>query len=76
MLVRIRWFVLGALAAFGGMVYAAGQVAKAKEKMTLENVARAGARVAMDRLDKGLDAVAELIGTSRSASNGDGAATH
>lgn len=78
MFLRIRWFTLGVLAAVGGFVYAANQVARAKEKLTLENVARAGAKAALDGIDRGLDAVAELIGTSRNGhgANGDGAATH
>jgi len=42
MLLRIRWFILGATASVGVFTYLANEVRKAKERMTPRNLANSG----------------------------------
>ena len=44
MLLRIRWFILGAAASIGIFTYLANEVRKAKERMTPRNLANSGMR--------------------------------
>lgn len=44
MLLRIRWFVLGVVAAGAGVAYVVDQLRRARERLTPENLARGGAR--------------------------------
>jgi hypothetical protein len=57
MLLRIRWFLIGALSAAGGAVYLAEQLRRARERMTPANLARGGAR----SLAAAIDAAADRI---------------
>ncbi len=57
MLLRIRWFVLGAAASIGVLSYLGAQVRKAREKLTARNMVRSGMRSAADLLDTAADAV-------------------
>lgn len=58
MLVRLRWFLLGAAAtAWGGMVVI-GRLARLRERLTPANLAREGGTFAADVLDRVGDAVA------------------
>ena len=58
MFVRIRWFIAGALAAFGGIGFLATKVKKAREKLTPANLAAVGKRQAASWLDSLADRVA------------------
>lgn len=58
MFVRIRWFVGGALAAFGGIGYLATQVKKAREKLSPANMVAAGKHQAAVWLDSLAEKVA------------------
>jgi hypothetical protein len=58
MLVRVRWFVLGALSSMGAMAFVAAQVKKARERLTPANLARGGARSLASLLDAAADRVA------------------
>ncbi len=58
MFVRIRWFIAGALATFGGLGFLVAQVKKAREKLTPANLAAVGKRQAASWLDSVADRVA------------------
>ena len=58
MFVRIRWFIAGALAAFGGLGFLATQVKRARQKLTPANLAAVGKRQAASWLDSVADRVA------------------
>jgi hypothetical protein len=58
MLVRIRWFLLGALSAAGGAVYLADQLRRAREAVTPANLARGGARSLAAAIDAAADRIA------------------
>ncbi len=51
MLVRLRWFLLGALSSAGALGWLAVQVKRARERLTPANLARRGARGFADVLD-------------------------
>ncbi|MFQ5554307.1 MAG: hypothetical protein ACE5GC_02910 [Acidimicrobiia bacterium] len=51
MLVRLRWFVLGALSSIGVLGWLAVQVKRARDKLTPANLARRGAHGFADALD-------------------------
>lgn len=51
MLVRIRWFLVGAVSSLGVIAYLASQIRRAREKLTPRNVARAGMQTVADALD-------------------------
>jgi hypothetical protein len=57
MLVRLRWFLLGALTSAGALGWLAVQVKRARERLTPANLARRGAR----RVADGVDALAEWV---------------
>jgi hypothetical protein len=42
MFLRIRWFMIGAVASAGAVAYLANQVRKARERITPRNVANSG----------------------------------
>lgn len=54
---RIRWFIVGALASLGVVGYLAAQVRKARERLTPRNLARRGLSGVADLLDTASDAV-------------------
>jgi hypothetical protein len=64
MLVRIRWFVIGAATSLGAVAYVAGQLRRARERLTPGNLARGGARSMADMLDHVADRVAPSAGTN------------
>jgi len=51
MLVRIRWFLVGALSSLGVIAYLAKQIRRARDRLTPRNVARAGMQTVADALD-------------------------
>lgn len=51
MLLRIRWFILGAIASIGFIGYLAGQVRKARERLTVRNLTNSGLRTAARAID-------------------------
>lgn len=57
MLLRIRWFVVGALASLGVVGYLAAQLRKARERMSPGNLARHGKRAVADLLDNAADTI-------------------
>lgn len=57
MLLRIRWFILGAAASLGVVGYLANQLRKARERLTPRNLANSGMRGVADLLDTAADAV-------------------
>ena len=57
MLLRARWFIMGALASVGVFAYLANQVRKARERLTPRKLADSGMR-SMARL---LDSAAEAV---------------
>jgi len=57
MLLRIRWFIMGALASVGVFGYLAKQLRKARERITPRNLARSGMRGVADVLDDAADRV-------------------
>ncbi len=57
MLLRIRWFIMGAGASLGVVAYLASQVRKARERMTPRNLANSGMRGVADLIDSAADAV-------------------
>lgn len=58
MFVRFRWFLIGALTSFGLFTYLAAQLRRAREAMTVENLARGGARGVAGVLETAADRVA------------------
>lgn len=65
MFVRIRWFLAGVAAAFGGIGYLASQVIKARQRLTAANLAAAGKRQAASWLDAVADKIAPNQAGSR-----------
>jgi hypothetical protein len=51
MLVRIRWFMLGALTAMGSGAWLLGRVVRLRERLTPSAVARTSGHAAADALD-------------------------
>ncbi len=51
MLVRIRWFMLGALTAMGSGAWLLGRAVRLRERLTPTSLARASGRAAADALD-------------------------
>jgi hypothetical protein len=58
MLLRIRWFLIGALSAAAGAVYVADQLRRARERMTPANLAKGGARSLAGVIDAAADRIA------------------
>lgn len=58
MFVRLRWFVAGILATFGGIGYMAAQLRKAREKLTAANLVAITKRQAAAWLDNVAERVA------------------
>lgn len=67
MFVRIRWFVAGAVAAFGGVGYLATKVKRARAKLTPANLVAVGKQQAANWLDSAADRVAPDPGDRRHA---------
>lgn len=57
MLLRIRWFIMGAVASIGVFTYLANEVRKAKERITPRNLANSGMRGVAKLLDTAADTV-------------------
>ena len=57
MLLRIRWFIVGAAASLGAVSYVASQVRRARQKLTPRNLANTGMRSVANLLDTAADAV-------------------
>lgn len=57
MLLRIRWFIMGALASIGLVSYLAAQLRKARQLLTPRNLADTGMRGVADLLDAAAEAV-------------------
>ena len=57
MFVRLRWFVIGILSAFGLLSWLATQVKRAKEQMTPANLAKRGVRSVAGILDTTADRI-------------------
>lgn len=57
MLLRFRWFVIGAAAATGVLGYLANELRKARERMTPRNLANTGLRGVADLLDTAASSV-------------------
>ena len=57
MLLRIRWFIMGALASVGVFTYLANELRKARERMTPRNLANSGMQSVADLLEGTADAV-------------------
>lgn len=57
MFVRIRWFVLGALSAFGLLSYLATQLKRARQQITPANLVRKGGRSVAGVLDTTADRI-------------------
>jgi len=60
MLLRIRWFLLGAFAAASGAVYAVDQLRRARQRLTPENMARSGARGVASLIDAAAERIAPV----------------
>jgi hypothetical protein len=57
MLLRLRWFIMGAVASVGVVSYLATQVRKARERLTPRNIANSGMRGVANLFDTAADAV-------------------
>jgi len=57
MLVRIRWFLLGAAVSFGGGMVVLGHLVRLRRRLTPANVARASGEAAAAWLDRTADAI-------------------
>ncbi len=57
MLLRIRWFIMGAAASAGLVAYLASQVKRARERITPRNLANSGMRGVARVFDQAADAV-------------------
>lgn len=57
MLLRIRWFIMGAAASVGVFTYLANEIRKAKERMTPRHLANSGLRGVAKLLDTAAAAV-------------------
>ena len=58
MLLRIRWFLLGALSSLGTIAYLAVQVRRARERLSPSALARSGSRTVTTILDRTADRIA------------------
>jgi hypothetical protein len=58
MLLRIRWFLLGALSSLGTIAYLAVQVRIARERLSAAALGRSGSRTVASLLDRTADLVA------------------
>ncbi|MEA2002469.1 MAG: hypothetical protein U9N84_11400 [Actinomycetota bacterium] len=57
MLLRIRWFIMGAAASVGVVAYLASLLRKARERITPRNLANSGMRGVARLFDQAADAV-------------------
>lgn len=58
MLLRLRWFIMGALASVGVVTYLANQLRRARERLTPRNLANSGMRSVAEMLDSAAESVA------------------
>jgi hypothetical protein len=65
MFLRIRWFIMGALASVGVFSYLANQFRKARERLTPRSVANRGLRSVAGALDTAAKAVQPNIEESQ-----------
>lgn len=56
-MLRVRWFIMGAVASIGIFTYLANAVRKAKERMTPRNLANSGMKGVAKLLDTAAEAV-------------------
>ncbi|CAN5456346.1 MAG: hypothetical protein ACR2JP_07780 [Acidimicrobiia bacterium] len=57
MLLRIRWFILGALSSLVGAAYAASKLRRARQRLTPSALADSGKRAAVAMLDRTADRI-------------------
>ena len=57
MLLRIRWFIMGAAAAFGAFAYIANELRKARDRITPRNIANTGMKGVAGLLETAAEAV-------------------
>ena len=62
MLLRIRWFLAGFVAASAGAVYVIDQLRRARERLTPENLTRSGVRGVATLIDAAADRIAPSNG--------------
>ncbi len=65
MFLRIRWFIMGALASVSIVSYLANQLRKARERLTPRSVANSGLRGMANVLDSAAEAVQPKAEESR-----------
>jgi hypothetical protein len=65
MLLRLRWFIMGAVASVGVVTYLANQLRRARERLTPRNLANSGMRSVAEMLDSAADSVSPTEGGSR-----------
>jgi hypothetical protein len=71
MLTRLRWFVYGALASLGASAYVAVRVKRMRERLTMENMTRAGALTVADAMEASGQVLLRTADRSNSARNRD-----
>jgi hypothetical protein len=57
MLLRARWFILGAIATVSGGVFAAARLRRAREMLNAQSAAKLGARGVAGMIDRVADSV-------------------
>ena len=62
MLLRIRWFVMGAVVTVGALGYIANELRRARERLTPRNIANTGMRGFARLLDGAATAVRPKVG--------------
>ncbi len=64
MLLRLRWFIMGAVASVGVVTYLANQLRRARERLTPRNLANSGMRSVAEMLDSAAESVSPTEGGS------------
>jgi hypothetical protein len=57
MFLRLRWFIMGALASLGVLGYLANQLRRARQRLTPRNLANSGLRSVARAIDNAADAI-------------------
>lgn len=65
MLLRLRWFIMGAVASVGVVTYLANQLRRARERLTPRNLANSGMRSVAEMLDSAAESVSPTEGGPR-----------
>jgi hypothetical protein len=60
MLLRFRWFLIGAATSLGAAAYVASQVRRARQRLTPGNLAREGAHGVASLIDRAADRIAPV----------------